>query len=263
MRSTSGYVNTYNASQVIADLPAGTLNYHDTNVVPGTTYYYTLMTYDDSRVYSQPVDISFTTEGTASNNTSSGSTGTFADGKLLLDSGVIYIMEYGQKRPFANMTAFSGFGFKLANVTRTDTSGIALGSGIFTANQRHTRGVLVNSNGTIYFMGATQRLPFPSASVFLSWSNEFKNVVAINQSDLAVPAGPPIQMKPASVLGVSTLNIKNGMLVKYPNNPTVYLYNKGMIQPFASAKALTKRGYSFSQINTIDFHSIPIGAALN
>ena len=114
---------------------------------------------------------------------------------MILDRGVIYIIEYGKKRPFVSMSVFSGLGFKLSNVINGNTSGIPEGDGIFRAEQRHTRGVLVNDNGTVYFMGADYRYPFPSEEVFFSWDNSFKNVVVANQHDRAVPIGPLIERR--------------------------------------------------------------------
>ncbi|HYE22580.1 MAG TPA: hypothetical protein VD998_03255 [Verrucomicrobiae bacterium] len=121
--------------------------------------------------------------------------GVFLDGIMILDRGVIYIIEYGKKRPFVSMSVFSGLGFKLSNVINGNTSGIPEGDGIFRAEQRHTRGVLVNDNGTVYFMGADYRYPFPSEEVFFSWDNSFKNVVVANQHDRAVPIGPLIERR--------------------------------------------------------------------
>ncbi len=61
---------------------------------------------------------------------------------------------------------------------------------------RHPRATLVvDSSGTVYFLGAVVRYPFPSAAVFLSWGNKFSDIVPVNSADLAMPVGPVAQMK--------------------------------------------------------------------
>ena len=119
----------------------------------------------------------------------------YPDGTLLKDGAAIYIIEYGAKRPFVSMAVFNGLGFQMANVKTANTSGISMGGGIFTAAQRHTRGTLINSNGTIYFVGADLRYAFPSAEVFLSWGNRFQDIVPANSYDLRLPQGPIVQHK--------------------------------------------------------------------
>lgn len=119
----------------------------------------------------------------------------YKDGTLLIDNRIIYILEYGRKRPFASLNAFQALGYRLSDVVPANTSGIVLGSGVFTAQQRHSRGVLVNINGTIYFMGTDYRYPFPSEAVLKSWGNNFREVVPGNSYDEAVPLGSVITTK--------------------------------------------------------------------
>ena len=117
------------------------------------------------------------------------------DGTLVLDHSTIYIIEFGKKRPFASLAVFTGLGFKLRNVIEADVSVLSAGEGLFTSDARHTRGVLVESNGTIYFLGADLRYAFPSAEVFFSWGHSFVQVVPANEHDLALPIGPVLGMK--------------------------------------------------------------------
>jgi hypothetical protein len=120
------------------------------------------------------------------------------DGRLVKDasSPAIYVVENGMKRPFVSFAVFTGLGFKASNVVTTDTSSLPLGPGIFTANQRHVRGSVVLDNGTVYFLGATVRYPFPSATVFFSWGHSFSLVLPANSYDKAMPIGPVATMKP-------------------------------------------------------------------
>jgi hypothetical protein len=120
---------------------------------------------------------------------------TYPDGTLLLDRGVIYVMEYGLKRPFVSMSVFTSLGYKLSNVLKVDASTIVPGDGMFTAANHHPRGTLVVDKGTVYFIGTGFRYPFPSASVFLSWGNQFKNIVPANSYDLLIPTGPVVETK--------------------------------------------------------------------
>jgi hypothetical protein len=114
----------------------------------------------------------------------------FPDGLLLADNSTLYLIEFGKKRPFGSFNVFNDLGFNETNVQDADTSNIAMGAPIISAQQRHTRGTLVSDKGTIYFMGKDVRYPFPLASVFLSWGNKFEMVIAANSFDLAVPIGP-------------------------------------------------------------------------
>jgi len=120
---------------------------------------------------------------------------THPDGALINHNGTLYVIEYGQKRGFTSMSAFKGLGYKLQNVTIADLSGLSEGPVIANSDLRHPRGTLINDKGTIYFLGADLRYPFPSAEVFLSWGNRWQNIVAANNFDLQMPLGPVAQMK--------------------------------------------------------------------
>jgi hypothetical protein len=119
------------------------------------------------------------------------------DGTLVKSSNepAIYIMEYGKKRPFANWEAFMGLGFVGKPIQVIDVSGIPTGGGIFTANERHTRGTLVLLNGTVYFLGAEVKYGFPSLEVFNSWGRSWGEIVPGNQHDQQLPDGPVVKMK--------------------------------------------------------------------
>jgi hypothetical protein len=119
---------------------------------------------------------------------------TAEDGTLFKDGSVIYVMENGMKRGFVTMDAFKGLGYNISRVRIADTSDIAEGPAISTANTRHPRGAAVVAGGTIYFMGQDYRYAYPSAEVFLSWSQKFENVVLANQFDLSIPEGPLVQL---------------------------------------------------------------------
>ncbi len=119
-----------------------------------------------------------------------------SDGTLCKDSSspAIYVIENGQKRPFASMAALTGQGYKLSNVKILDISSVPTGDPIQTATTRHIRGAVVLDHGTVYFLGASLRYAFPSAAVFASWGHTFSEVVPANDAD-KLPDGPVVSMK--------------------------------------------------------------------
>ncbi len=117
------------------------------------------------------------------------------DGILVKSNSTIYVMENGKKRGFTSMSVFLDLGYKLSNVSSSDASSVPEGPVMSTANQRHPRGTLAVSQGTVYFLGAYLRYPFPSAEVFLSWANRFQDLVPANSFDLAIPQGAIVQKK--------------------------------------------------------------------
>lgn len=119
----------------------------------------------------------------------------FKDGSLVNNSGTIYVIENSLKRPVASMRVFSGFGYKLGNVLKANLSEVKSGEPLLHENQKHPRGALVMSGGTVFFMGANLRYPFTSAEIFSSWGCQFKDVVGANNYDLRVPIGPPVDKK--------------------------------------------------------------------
>jgi hypothetical protein len=123
-----------------------------------------------------------------------GPSATYPDGTLILDDGTIYIIEFATKRGFTSMDVFNGLGFKLSRLMAADINNIPTGQPISEIG-RHTRGVMVSSQGVVYFMGKDLRYPFPSSEVFHSWGGDFSSVVNANSFDMAVPQGPIVQMK--------------------------------------------------------------------
>ncbi len=123
----------------------------------------------------------------------------YADGTLIKASGpAIYIIEHGKLRPFSSMQVFWGLGYTTLNLKVVATlPNMPTGDCICSLSMRHTRGVSIISNGTVYFMGTGYKYPYPSEAIFLSWNPEgFRYVVPANEFDLQVPTGPLVQMKP-------------------------------------------------------------------
>ncbi|MBI2669678.1 MAG: fibronectin type III domain-containing protein [Candidatus Yanofskybacteria bacterium] len=59
-RNTTGFLTTPNSAQLLAQVASPTLTYTDTGTTNGTTYYYTIFSYDDQGIVSDPAVLSFT-----------------------------------------------------------------------------------------------------------------------------------------------------------------------------------------------------------
>jgi chitodextrinase len=75
MRSTAGFIQVPDKATALADVPSTTKTYRDTTVTAGTTYYYSVFTYDDQGVFSDPAYVSFTPTEQTQASTGGGATG--------------------------------------------------------------------------------------------------------------------------------------------------------------------------------------------
>ena len=122
-------------------------------------------------------------------------------GKLVNHNGTIYFLGADVRYPFPSAEVFLSWGSRFEDVVPANSGDIAIPVGPvveFKTTQgvtRHPRATLVNHNGTIYFLGADIRYPFPSAAVFFSWGSRFQDVVPANSGDIAMPIGPIVEMK--------------------------------------------------------------------
>ena len=119
---------------------------------------------------------------------------------LVINNGTIYFLGADLRYPFPSAAVFLSWGSKFDDVVPANTGDMAMASGPVVefktqTAQRHPRATLVNHNGTIYFLGAQIRYPFPSAEVFLSWGARFQDVVPANSGDIAMPVGPIVTKK--------------------------------------------------------------------
>lgn len=102
--------------------------------------------------------------------------------------------------PFPSAEVFLSWGVRFQDVVEANSADLKVPIGPVVqyktiTEARHPRGTLVNHNGTIYFLGAEIRYPFPSAEVFLSWGARFDQVAPANSGDIAMPVGPVVEMK--------------------------------------------------------------------
>jgi hypothetical protein len=169
------------------------------------------------------------------------------------NSGTIYVMEYGKKRAFTSWNVFAGFGYSLFNVkTVSNIDSIPTGDALTTAKQRHVRGAMVNDRGTVYYLGADLRYPFPSARIFGLWGGIFSGVVRANDYDLKLPIGPKVTEPTGNVLGAYVDGAAVGSVVK-GSAPTVYeIMDGNKLHPFISADEFLGRGHSFANVQTVD-----------
>ncbi len=187
------------ASTVSIDQGIGTVLLNSgQSVSPSVTTTYTLTAINNDGTSTKSVTV--TVSGDGVNPTPpppADQTNIPSDGTLVKSSTspAIYIMEYGKKRPFATWDAFIGSGFKTTQIRVVDTSAIPMGDGIFTKDQRHTRGVVVLIDGTVYYSGALLKYAFPSEAVFTSWGHTFAEVVAGNSYDRSLSTGPLVELK--------------------------------------------------------------------
>jgi hypothetical protein len=121
------------------------------------------------------------------------------DGALVKapNNPTVYLISRVAKHGFTSASVFLGLGYKFSSllaIPAPQLDGLADGPPIFDRSARHLRGANVNSNGTIYFLGETQRFPYPSLAVFNSWNlhNDFSRVAPANAADLALPLGPVV-----------------------------------------------------------------------
>lgn len=94
------------------------------------------------------------------------------------------------------------------------------------------------NNPTVYYVDTARRLkiPLPSEAIFNAYGYQWSDVVYVNQEDLNA--------------------YFTADLVKEPGSSTVYQLEQNTLHPFASGEALTKRGYSFNQVLTINSYHL-------
>jgi hypothetical protein len=117
-------------------------------------------------------------------------TGSFVppmDGSLINDKGTVYIITNGQRAGVTSAQNFLGMGYSFSNVMDGDTSFMASTALVNSTAVQHPVGTLVNDNGTVFLITASGKMGIPSLSVFNSWGYSFKNVVAANSYDKALP----------------------------------------------------------------------------
>jgi hypothetical protein len=112
----------------------------------------------------------------------------YKNGMLIKEGNTIYIVYRNSKTGFANLSAFKGFGFKLANViTALNTGLVSSGYTITTANASHPWGSWIKSGNTVYFVHENGLVPVPDMGVFTNNGGMEANIVPANIKDFTLP----------------------------------------------------------------------------
>ena len=120
-------------------------------------------------------------------------------GALVKASGnsTVYLISGGTKHGFTSASVFRALGYSFSSVLTIPApqlNGLPHGSLIANAKARHLQGTNVNEHGAIYYLGQSERSPYPSVAVFNTWNlrNDFSRVLPANAADLALPIGPVV-----------------------------------------------------------------------
>lgn len=121
----------------------------------------------------------------------------FRDGILLRSSDeTVYIIEHGQKRPFASAAVFEELGYRWQNVSQvTDRCLDAVKLGLPVASpQAHPDGTLVRGDtAAVYRLQEGKCCLIPTVRIFQSWGYRWEDVVNIGAQRLAqYPTGEPL-----------------------------------------------------------------------
>src|ERR1035437_7326986 len=125
-------------------------------------------------------------------------------GALVKASGnsTVYLISGGTKHGFTSASVFRALGYSFSSVLTIPApqlNGLPHGSLIANAKARHLQGANVNEHGAIYYLGQSERSPYPSVAVFNTWNlrNDFSRVLPANAADLALPIGPVVTPRPS------------------------------------------------------------------
>jgi hypothetical protein len=117
-------------------------------------------------------------------------------------NSTVYLISGGAKHGFTSASVFRGLGYSFSSVLTIPApqlNGLPDGSLIANAKARHLQGANVNDHGAIYYLGQSERSPYPSVAVFNTWNlhNDFSRVLPANAADLALPIGPVVPPRPS------------------------------------------------------------------
>ena len=158
------------------------------------------------------------------------------EGTLVLDSSdntTVYMVGLnGTKRGFTSASVFTQLGYKFANLPKINLSDYPAGAPIADSALPHPEGALVlQSNGTVWWVLGGTRQGFESTAVFNTYGFSWSKIVSANAADLALAEG-------------SLVKFRDGTLVL--DGSTYYLISDGKKKAFSSATDLTNRGYKTS-----------------
>jgi large repetitive protein len=119
----------------------------------------------------------------------------YGNGTLVNDNGTIYITYKNTKSGFANMTAFTGHGYKLSNVVNGSTYGLSNTNYVVnTVNISHPWGSWIKSGNTVYFVHESGLIPIANYDVFINNGGADAKVVQMNAYDVGKTVLPIMTM---------------------------------------------------------------------
>lgn len=158
------------------------------------------------------------------------------DGMLVADSGSVYIVEHGKKRPISSAQVFLGLGLSWNNVTYpgdANLNKLPTGS-LITSTQDLTEGMVVTAPGyPVYLIEGGKRRPILDPYIFTSYFRweELQNV-----------PGSVISKYPVG----GTVLPQEGEIIA--DSGSVYMISNGQRRPFASGAVYTGRGFRWDTV---------------
>jgi hypothetical protein len=124
------------------------------------------------------------------------------DGALVKSpqDATVWLISQGVKYGFASASVYLGLGHKFTSVltvTAPELNQVAAGGVLNDPAAKHLPGLHVNFSGTVYWLSATARHPYPSLEVYNSWNvdNDFSQTVPANAADANIPIGEIIPLR--------------------------------------------------------------------
>jgi hypothetical protein len=115
-------------------------------------------------------------------------TSIYNNGTLISENGTVYIVYKNTKTGFANVSAFTGLGFKFGQVMYVSGSGLVdSGFIVTTSRASHPWGSWIKSGNTVYFVHEQGVIPVPDWNTFLNNGGSSDLVVFANAFDFQRP----------------------------------------------------------------------------
>jgi hypothetical protein len=111
----------------------------------------------------------------------------YATGSLVNDGGTVYLIMGFKKIAFTSFHAFNGLGYSLKNVVNGSLVGYELAPTYWIDSPylAHPWGSWVKYNGTIYYVHESGLIGVPTMKIFLANGGKEKNILPINDADIA------------------------------------------------------------------------------
>lgn len=172
---------------------------------------------------------------------------------LQVKSGGIYLLDNDTLRPIVSKEAFRLLGFNPEEITPVETNDIffyKIGMPITEKSAYPTGAILIDesTDETYYVQDGTKKPILANELIDIYYSNKTAFPVTSEEIENYTTKDP--------------VKLRDGELVRTPEDPTVYIITDGKKRPFASAEAFHGLGYKFSNVvfipkTILDLH--PLG----